>query len=51
MKVKELIEILKNLNQDDEEVAVYHHGRVVTVEPADQYNEVIILTDECEDAN
>ena len=45
MKVKELIEMLKNLNQDDIEVSVLHFGRVVTVEPADEHNEVIIVTD------
>lgn len=49
MTVKELIEMLKNLNQDDAEVGVMRFGKVLTVEPADQYNEVILVTDAMED--
>lgn len=49
MKVKELIEKLKNLNQDEQEVSVFHFGKVIDVDPADEYNEVIIRTDSEDD--
>lgn len=45
MTVKELIERLQKLNTPDMEVAVFHFGSVVGVDPADHYNEVIIRTD------
>lgn len=45
MKVSELIDKLQKLNQPDAEVGVFHFGIVIDVEPADQYNEVIIRTD------
>lgn len=45
MKVKELIEKLQKLNQLDADVGVFHWGSVIDVEPADDYNEVIIRTD------
>lgn len=49
MKVKELIEKLKNLNQDECEVGVFHFGMVTDVEPADEHNEVCIRTNGEED--
>ena len=45
MTVKELIEKLKSLNQDDAKVGVFHFGMVIDVDPADEHNEVCIRTD------
>jgi len=45
MNVKELILKLQSLNQDDKEVGVFHFGKVIDVDAADEYNEVIIRTD------
>lgn len=49
MTVQELINKLQNLNQPNKEVAVFHFGKVIDVEPSDQYNEVIIRTDSEDD--
>jgi hypothetical protein len=47
MTVAELIEKLKNLNQPDAKVVVFHYGHVINVDPSDEYNkdEVCIRTD------
>ncbi len=50
MTVEQLINKLLSLNQPFAEVAVYHFGMVIDVEPADSNNaEVIIRTDSEDD--
>ena len=45
MTVAELIKKLQDLNTPDVEVGVFHFGKVIDVDAADHYNEVIIRTD------